>query len=124
MANTAYDKSLDFGYIDLTGAVLIFPNQLDLDKTGADSMAVDILAGDAAGGTSLTVSVQGTDSLSGTPTWVDVGVNTVSLADLKAGKGSVSISPNAFRYLQVKIVKNGTFTAGSARAQLNTYMGK
>jgi hypothetical protein len=119
-----YDKSLDFGDLSLSGAGTAFPNILDLGETSVNRMTVDILAGDAAGGTSLAVTVQGTDDISGTPVWADVGKNTITLAGLTAGKGSVAVSPNAFRYLQVAVAKTGTFTAGTARAQLNTYVGK
>jgi hypothetical protein len=128
-----YDSSLDFGSIDLNGTVVVFPNVLNLGPaanglpnlggTDVDRKKVDILASTlTAGGTSVTVTVQG--SANGTSGWVSVGVNTITLADLVAGKGSVAVSPNSFQYLQVTIAKSGTFTAGTIAAQLNTYVGK
>jgi hypothetical protein len=123
MGNVNYDSTLDFGNLDLTGADTEFPNILNLGKTSADRMKVDILvSADAAGGTALTVTVQG--SADGTSNWTDVGTNTITLDDLLSGKGAVVISPNSFQYLQIGIAKAGTFTGGTAGAQLNTYVGK
>jgi hypothetical protein len=133
MGNVNYDSSLDFGSVDLTGAAAVFPNILNLGPavnglpnlggTDVNRKKVDILASaDIAGGTGVTVTVQG--SANGTTGWVGVGVNTITLADLKAGRGSVAISPNNYQYLQAAIAKSGTFTAGKAAAQLNTYTGK
>jgi hypothetical protein len=136
MGNVNYDSSLDFGTVDLSGADTAFPNILNLGPainglpnlggTDADRKKVDILSSaDVAGGTAITVKVQGTDDdPAGVPAWTDVGVNTVTLAELQAGKGSVAVSPNAYRYLQVTLARSGTFTAGTLAAQLNTYTGK
>jgi hypothetical protein len=133
MGNVMYDSSLDFGTVDLTGADTEFPNILDLGPkvnglpnlggTEVNRKTVDILASaDTDGGTGITVAVQG--SADGSTNWVDVGKNSITLEDLKAGKGSVAVSPNGYPFLQVTIAKAGTFTAGSVAAQLNTYVGK
>jgi hypothetical protein len=123
MGNVSYDASLDFGSAALASASAL-PNVLDLGKTDADRMTVDVFALGAAGGTAVAVTVQGTDDISGTPVWADVGKNTFTLAVLNAGPASVAISPNKFRYLQVALTKSGTFTAGTVQGQLNTYVGK
>jgi hypothetical protein len=135
MGNINYDSSLDFGTVDLTGTDAVFPNVLNLGPavnglpnlggTDADRKKVDILSSaDIAGGTSITVTVQGSASEDGSTGWVSVGVNTVTLEDLKAGNGSVAVSPNSYQYLQVTIVRNSYFSAGTVAAQLNTYVGK
>jgi hypothetical protein len=121
MGNVMYDSTLDFGEATLASATE-FPNVLDLDKTSAGRMVLDILTVGAAGGTAVAVTVQG--SANGTSGWVDVGKNTFTLADLAAGKNKVAISPNGFRFLKAAITKTGTFTAGTMNAQLNTYIGK
>jgi hypothetical protein len=121
-----YDATLDFGEADLASATA-FPNVLDLGKTSANRMVVDILRGAdaAAGGTVVAVTVQGTADISGSPSWTDVGRNAFTTAVLNGGGGcGVAVSPNGFRYLQVIFTKTGTFTAGTLRAQLNTYVGK
>jgi hypothetical protein len=120
-----YDSTFDFGDAALASASA-FPNILDLGKTGANRMVVDILRGPVAvaGGTVVAATVQGTSDISGTPAWTDVGKNTFPLAKLNAGKCGVAISPNNFRYLQVILTKTGTFTAGTLKAQLDTYVGK
>jgi hypothetical protein len=123
MGNVSYDASLDFGSAALASASAL-PNTLDLGKTSANRMTVDLFFLDAAGGTAVAVTVQGTDDISGTPVWSDVGKNTFTLAALNAGPVSVAISPNPFRYLQVILTKSGTFTAGTVQGQLNTYVGK
>jgi hypothetical protein len=119
-----YDASLDFGDAALASAS-VFPNTLDLGKTSVDRMTVDILtSAAAAGGTGVAVTVQGTSDISGTPVWTDVGKNTFTLDQINAGKCGVAVSPNPSRYLQVILTKTGTFTAGTLKAQLNTYVGK
>jgi hypothetical protein len=123
MGNVSYDATLDFGSAALASAAAL-PNILDLGKTSAGRMTVDLFAQGAAGGTAVAVTVQGTSDISGTPTWTDVGKNTFTTAELTAGPASVAISPNKFRYLQVALTKTGTFTAGTVAGQLNTYVGK
>jgi hypothetical protein len=123
MGNVSYDATLDFGNAALASDAKL-PNTLDLGQTSADRMTVDLFSQDAAGGTGLAVTVQGTNDISGTPVWTDVGKNTfTTLAEVQAG-GSVAISPNKFRYLQVILTKSGTFSAGTVKGQLNTYVGK
>jgi hypothetical protein len=124
MGNVSYDSSLDFGSAVLSSDAKL-PNILDLGKTSASRMTVDLFLQGAAGGTGIAVTVQGTnDDPSGTPTWTDVGKNTFTTAALTAAVGSVAISPNPYRYLQVALTKTGTFTAGTLKGQLNTYVGK
>ncbi|MDR2020671.1 MAG: hypothetical protein LBQ14_07915 [Treponema sp.] len=123
MGNVSYDASLDFGSAALASDAKL-PNILDLGETSADRMTVDLFARDLAGGTALAVTVQGTDDTSGTPVWTDVGKNTFTTAALSAAGGRVAISPNPYRYLQVILTKSGTFTAGTVKGQLNTYVGK
>lgn len=123
MGNVSYDASLDFGSAALASDAKL-PNVLDLGETGAGRMTVDLFAQGLAGGTVVAVTVQGTNDVSGTPVWTDVGKNTFTTAVLNAGMGSVAISPNPYRYLQVALTKTGTFTAGTVKGQLNTYVGK
>jgi hypothetical protein len=122
MGQFIYDALNSFGNASLSGAGTEFPDIINLGEAKADRMTVDILCDTAAGGTSLAVTVQG--SATGSSGWADVGKNTVSLADLKAGKGSVAISPNPYQYLKVVFTKTGTFTAGTVQARLNSYVGK
>jgi hypothetical protein len=124
MGNVAYDSTLDFGSIALSGSDAAFPNVINLGKTDADRKEVDILStADVAGGTSITLTVQG-NTTNTTNGWAAVGINTFTLEELKAGKRAVAISPNAYQFLRVAITKTGTFTAGTVAAQLNTYTGK
>lgn len=118
-----YDSTLNFGSVDLTGSGDAFPNIINLGKTDADRMKADIyLSADAAGGTGLTVTAQG--SADGSSNWTDVGKNTFTVAALLSGTGEVSISRNGYQYLRLALAKTGTFTAGTAAAKLNTYLGK
>ena len=116
MGNVNYDSTLDFGNITGAGD---FPNTLNLGKTDADRKRVDILSSEDISGGPVTVKVQG--SVDGSSDWVDVGVNTISLEALKAGKGSAAVSVNSFPYL--KVTATGSFT-GTLGAVLNTYIGK
>jgi hypothetical protein len=124
MGNVNYDDTLDFGSALLTASVTEFPNVINLGETDADRKKADIFASsDIAGGTSVTVTVQG-NTVNTTSGWVSVGINTFTLADLKAGKCAVAVSPNRYRCLRAALSKTGTFTAGTLAAQLNTYTGK
>jgi len=120
MANLVYDKALSFGKLSViaTGA---FPDTLDLVSTEAGRMTVDVCCLAPAGGTGLAVTVQG--SADGSTGWADVGKNTFTLADMKAGPCRTAVSPNKFRHLRVSAAATGAFT-GSAEAFLNTYAGK
>jgi hypothetical protein len=123
MGNVSYDASFDFGSAALASDAKL-PNILDLGETRAGRMTVDLFAGGLAGGTAVAATVQGTNDLSGTVNWTDVGKNAFTTAALNAAPGSVAVSPNPFRYLQVIFTKTGTFTAGTVKGQLNTYVGK
>jgi hypothetical protein len=123
MGNVSYDSTLDFGSAALASASVL-PNILDLGKTSANRMTVDLFCVGTAGGSALAVTVQGTNDLAGTPVWTDVGKNTFTTAELGSGAAAVAVSPNTFRYLQVALTKTGTFTAGTLEGQLNTYVGK
>jgi hypothetical protein len=124
MGNVSYDESLSFGTLSLVGSVVEFPDIINLGKTDADRKTVDIFLGaDPAGGTVVAVTVQGNVTNASTG-WVAVGINTFAVADLKAGKCAVAVSPNKYQFLKVTVAKTGTFTAGSLGAQLNTYTGK
>ena len=123
MGNVSYDAQLDFGSAEAASAAKL-PNILDLGKTDADRMTVDLFAQGLAGGTAIAATVQGTDDISGAPAWTDVGKNTFTTAALNAAPGRVAISPNPYRYLQVIFTKTGTFTAGTVQGRLNTYVGK
>ena len=133
MANLMYDQALSFGkQSPITSGQ--FPDILNLGMEGgesghypgkkftnADRLTVDICCDAPAGGTSVTVTVQG--SADGSSNWTDVGKNTFTLEQLKAGPGQTAVSPNGFQYLRVSVAATGTFT-GSAQAFLNTYAGK
>ena len=131
--NLTYDQALSFGTL-ATIASVNFPDTLNLGKvvgasghypgkesTSADRLTVDICCGSPAGGTSVTVTVQG--SANGSTGWTDVGKNTFTLEQMRAGPCQTAISPNEFQYLRVSVAATGTFT-GSAQAFLNTYAGK
>jgi len=133
MANLVYDAALTFGKMTPI-ATANFPDILNLGKeagssdsypgkefTSVDRLTVDICCDTPAGGTGLAVTVQG--SADGSTGWTDVGKNTFTLDQLKAGPCKVAVSPNAFQYLRVAVAMTGTFT-GSAQAYLNTYAGK
>jgi hypothetical protein len=123
MPNFIYDQLNDFGYVAGPLAAGSFPNILNLVEAKADRMTVDILADKTvAGGASVTVTVSGSATESGT--YVDVGKNTFTLAELLQGVCSVAISPNPWRFLKATIAVSGTFTGGGARAILNSYIGK
>jgi hypothetical protein len=123
MGNVSYDSTFDFGSAALASEAKL-PNILDLGETSAGRMTVDLFAQGLTGGSAVAATVQGTNDISGTPTWTDVGKNAFTTAALNGGMGSVAISPNPYRYLQVILTKTGTFTAGTVRGQLNTYVGK
>ena len=135
MANYIYDGQLTFGVLNplYTGD---FPNVLNLGKkpdsqdqypgkefTNADRMTVDVCVNDADGGTGLTVTVKVSNNDASTATWVDVGKNSFTIDEIKAGPCMTAVSPNNFKYLKVSVVTTGAFTAG-AEAFLNTYAGK
>ena len=133
MANLIYDKALSFGKLAAI-ATGNFPDVLNLGKipgasdfypgtefTDADRLTVDVCCAAPAGGTAITVTVQG--SADGSTGWADVGTNTFTLEELKAGPCRAAVSPNKFQYLRVSVTAAGTFT-GSAEAFLNTYAGK
>lgn len=122
MGNVSYDAQLDFGIAEAASAAKL-PNILDLGKTDADRMTVDLFAQGLAGGTAVAVTVQGTGDINA-PVWTDVGKNVFTTAALNAAPGRVAISPNPYRYLQVIFTKTGTFTTGTVQGRLNTYVGK
>jgi hypothetical protein len=134
MANLIFDAALSFG----TKAAMAtgqFPDIINLGlvpgsgdyypdrtSTDADRMTVDVSCDGPAGGTSVVIAVEG--SADGSSGWTVVGSRPFTLAELKAGICRVAISPNKFQYLRVSFTATGTFTAGTARAYLNTYAGK
>jgi hypothetical protein len=133
MANLIYDSKLSFGTADLASAAE-FPNVLNLGivaanpdhypgatATNADRRTCDVCCKAPAGGTSLTVHVQG--SADGAAGWVDVGINTFTLAQLQAGPAQTAVSPNGYPFLKVTMTPAGSFT-GTAECFLNTYAGK
>jgi hypothetical protein len=123
MGNFQYDKLNDFGYLAGPLAAGEFPNIINLVSAQANRMTVDILADKTVdGGTSIKVTVQGAAWQSGP--YVDVGQNTFDLAQLKAGRCQVAISPNPCQFLKVVVAVTGIFTGGGARAIINSYIGK
>jgi len=133
MANLIYDQALSFGTLSPIASGT-FPDILNLggeagssdiypgkDHTDADRLTADVLCGEPSGGGSLAVTVQG--SADGGAGWTDVGKNTFTLEQLKAGPCKTAVSPNAFKYLRVSVAATGTIT-GTAQAFLNTYAGK
>jgi hypothetical protein len=121
MANFIYDAKLSFGTAALASATS-FPDILNLGKTDADRMTVDVCCNTPAGGTSIAVTAQG--SSDGSTGWTTVGTMTFTLADMKNGACQTAISPNQYPYLRVTFAKMGTFTGGTAECFLNTYAGK
>ncbi|GHV91616.1 hypothetical protein AGMMS50268_21190 [Spirochaetia bacterium] len=123
MPQFIYDALNSFGKLSGPLASGSFPNIINLADAKADRMTVDVIADNTvAGGTSIKVTVQGCATEAGT--YVDVGQNTFTLAQLKAGNTRVAISPNPYQYLKVTITATGTFTGGGAEALINSYLGK
>jgi hypothetical protein len=131
-----YDKFNSFGQIDLSGAVLTFPNVLDLEDADLSRMTVDVkIAGalpavsGAPAAAGITVSVQGSNDSAFAANEV-LGQRLIPLAALKEGKGSVAVGPNRYRYVRVVFTKTFTggttpsFTAGQIEAFVNSYLGK
>jgi len=125
MVQLIYDKLNSFGQADLSGADVEFPDTIDLVDAQVDRMTVDIKIVDApaAGGTSVAGDVVGSDD-SAFCRSETLGIRSISLADLNAGRGSIAISPNRYRYLKVTFTKSGTFTVGMVEAIINSYLGK
>ena len=131
--NLTYDQKLSFGQMAAI-ATGQFPDTLNLGKadgesghypgeesTSADRLTVDLCCDSPDGGATVTVTVQG--SADGSSGWTDVGKNTFTLEQMKAGPCQTAISPNKLRHLRVSVAATGSFT-GSAQAFLNTYAGK
>jgi hypothetical protein len=138
MGQFVYDRLNSFGQLDITGlgTGTPFPDTLNLDGADISRMTVDfkiagaapaVSGGPAAAG--ITVSVQG--SLDSTFAANEViGQRTILLDVLSAGKGSVAVSPNRYKYVRVVAAKyftGGTtpaFTAGKLEALVNSCGGK
>jgi hypothetical protein len=136
MPQFIYDRLNSFGRLDLSGSGTAFPDVLNLDGADISRMTVDVKiagavpavsGGPAAAG--ITVSVQGSDDPAFTANEV-LGQRYIPLDALSAGKGSVAVSPNRYRYVRVAVAKTfsgGTtpaFTAGLVEALVNSYEGK
>jgi hypothetical protein len=133
MANLGYDRLLSFGAMAPIGSGE-FPIALNLgraggspdhypgkDFTSAGRLTADVCCASPDGGAGITVTVQGSED--GSSGWEDVGKNSFTLDDMRAGPCQVAISPSSHKYLRVSVAASGTFT-GSAEAFLNTYAGK
>jgi hypothetical protein len=131
-----YDKLNSFGRLDLSGSGTQFPDSLDLGEADISRMTVDIKVAGALPAVSgsptaaaLTVSVQGSNDAAFGTTEV-IGQRAVPLDALAAGKGSVAISPNRYRYVRVTAAKSFTggtspaFSSGLVEAFVNSYLGK
>jgi hypothetical protein len=136
MGQFIYDKLNSFGKLDLSTAAAAFPDVLDLNGADISRMTVDVkLAGavpavsGAPTAASITVSVEGSNDAAFASKEV-VGQRVLPLAVLKAGEGSVAVSPNTYRYVRVGITKSFTggttpaFSAGLIEAFVNSYLGK
>jgi hypothetical protein len=124
ITNLQYDQSLSFGWVDLTGADLTFPNVINLDAARIDRCTVDLrFPAQPEGGTGLTVTVEGLDAPDAAQ-GTTIGSRSATLAEL-TGEGvvQVAINPNDFPAVRVTFTKSGTFTAGAVEAILNTYIG-
>jgi hypothetical protein len=123
MANFTYDRMNDFGYMAGPLADGAFPNIINLAGAKVDRMTVDVLVDkNVAGGTSAKIIVQGCATEGGT--YASIAERTFTLAELKKGICVVAIPPNSYQYLKVSLDATGTFTAGGARAIINSYYGK
>lgn len=135
MTNLTYDEALSFGSKAALTANGEFSDVLNMGKkagvkdsypgeasTNAERRTADVLFTSPVGGTGAAITVQG--SADGSTGWTDVGKNTFTLAQMKAGPCKAAISPNGFQYLRVTFTATGTFTGGSAKCYLNTYAGK
>lgn len=140
MGQFIYDKRNSFGKLDLSGAGTAFPDVLDLGDGGVNAdisrMTVDVKIAGALPAVSgaptsagLTVSVEGSNDAAFASKEV-VGQRLIPLAVLAAGKGSVAVSPHAFRYVRVGAAKTFTggtspaFSSGLVEAFVNSYLGK
>jgi hypothetical protein len=138
MPQFLYDQLNSFGVIDLStsGATLTFPDVLNLDGAEIGRMTVDVkIAGalpavsGAPTAVAVTLAVTGSNDSTFTANEV-IAQRDVPLATLSAGKGSVAVSPNRYRYIRVAVTKKFTggtspaFTAGQIEALVNSYEGK
>jgi hypothetical protein len=136
MPQFIYDNFYSFGGLVLAGAGTAFPDTIDLEDADISRMTVDIkivgavpAVSGAPTAANLTVSVQGSADAAFTANEV-IGQRVIPLAVLAAGKGSVAVSPNRYRFLRVVVTKTfsgGTspaFSAGLIEAFINSYLGK
>jgi hypothetical protein len=135
MGQFIYDKLNSFGKLDLSGSGTAFPDTMDLGDADISRMTVDVKIAGAVPAVSgaptaagLTVSVQGSNDAFTTNEVI--GSRLIPLDVLKAGKGSVAVSPNRYRYIRVMVAKTFTggtspaFSAGLIEAFVNSYLGK
>jgi hypothetical protein len=136
MPQFLYDQLNSFGKLDLSGAGTVFPDALNLDGADISRMTVDLKVAGAVPAVSgaptaagLTVSVEGSLD-AGFAAKEVIGQRLIPLDALAAGKGSVAVSPNRYKYVRVAISKTFTggtspaFTAGQIEALVNSYEGK
>jgi hypothetical protein len=136
MPQFLYDRLNSFGQLDLSGAGTEFPDVLNLDGADISRMTVDIKIAGAEPAVSgaptaagITVSVQGSNDSTFTANET-IAQRLIPLDVLSAGKGSIAVSPNRYRYVRVAVAKTfsgGTtpaFTAGLIEALVNSYEGK
>lgn len=114
------DAKLCFGKIDLSGATTEFPDILNTKKADLKRKNVALTAvKEIVGGTSVTVKVQGSNSTTG---FSDVASQTVTVADLNNGHGSVAIPETwNYEYMKVVITKTGSFTDGEILAAIDVW---
>jgi hypothetical protein len=118
------DSSLDMGTRTLSAGAGAFTDVLDLGKTDADGMTVNVRATEAgAGGTSVVLKLQGAAAPDAV-TWDDI-ITSKSVVPASLSAGDVAEIPvprnNGYRCLRMYAVVTGTFTAGILAAQLDTY---
>lgn len=120
------DSLLTFGSVTLSAATssgAVIGEVMDIGNGDIENMSVQIGVNGATGGTSLVFSIEGSADNS---SYSEVGVTgTILLAKLGDGANIKIPRGFAYRYLRAKIkTVNGTFTAGTVKAQLDTYVGK
>lgn len=119
------DAKLEFGSIALSSGTIDFPNTVEIGKSDVSRMAVAFDFLGASGGTSVVLKVQG--SKDGT-TFQDIAASaSIALADMgDSGITTVGLPaklPDGITELKAVAVLAGTFTAGTAHAAIDTYLG-
>lgn len=123
MINKA-DKLLSFGAIAFSDGTEM-ENTLSVNKAQTERMKVEVNVKEAAaGGTSVNFILKGCETEGGSYTAISE-TGAIVTAKLTAGASFTLPIPDGvnFPFLKVTATKVGSFTAGSAEAYVDTYLG-